>query len=258
MDHSVLGDLLEPTGRNDVTLYRHVEQPARSFSYASFRGTAWQTAHLLRQYGVHQSARVGVVDASKDPAPRSLASEGREPGTPIPEVLLAVFGAAMQGGVVRVDPPRSFECAALLCPAPWASEYDPGPAGTVLGLGGPPSDPSVVHFEAEVWSETPVEPPESVSPEAPVLETADHQYTHAELLAAAREMVEHRDLEERDIVSIEAPLTDPGAVVGTIAPLLVDGTIQVGGADPDLVIGRDGLNPGGLIRAHSDERSSQG
>ena len=257
MDASVLGDLLDPTGRGDVTLYRHVEQPARSFSYASFRGTAWQTAHLLRQYGVHQGARVGIVDASKDPGPRSQLREGREPGTPIPEVFLACFGAAMQGGVVRFDPPRSFECAALLCPAAWVDEYNPGPSGTVLGLGGPPNDPSVVHFEAEVWSETPVEPPESVSPEAPVLETPDQQYTHAEVLTAARELVERRDLEERDIVSIEAPLTDPGAVVGAIAPLLVGGTIQVGGSDPDFLIESGGLSLEGLNQTHSDERSSQ-
>lgn len=259
MDADVLGDLVGGSCRNDAVAYRHLDEPARSHTYDSFCTSTWQTANLLRFYGVHEGSAVGIVDAPKAPDDERTTTAERRPGTPIPEVLFALFGTAMQGGVVTFDPNvRAFEGGALLCPATWAEDVQVGEGCSVLAYGGPPTDPKVVHFEAEVWSETPIEPPETIDPDAPVLATHAGTYTHAELLTRARSFVDEVGLTAGDAVSIEAPLTHPGTVVGGIvAPLLTGGTLLVGSGDPTLTIGARDVSPEAVIRYGSDARDSR-
>ncbi|WP_136689911.1 hypothetical protein [Halorhabdus amylolytica] len=260
MDPEVLGDLVAPSRRTDAVAYRHGEEPARSQSYDSLCTTAWQTANLLRLYGVHAGATVGIVDAPKHPddGPSTGDVGERVPGTPIPEVITTFLGASLLGAVVRFDPDRSFDGSALLCPAAWTESYDVGSGCTVLAYGGPPSDPSVVHLESEVWSETPIEPPESVSPSAPAL-AADHRtFDHASLLSTAADVVEEYGFVEGDTVAIGASLAQPGTVVASvIAPLLVGGSIQVGGGDVASRVGGDGIDPAAVTPRPMGGHNSQ-
>jgi hypothetical protein len=257
MELEVLGDFVAPERRSEAVAYRRADDPARSHTYESFCETAWKTANLFKLYGVHEGETVGVVDAPKDPDGRVTGPKARHPTTPIPEVLLAFVGAATIGSAVRFDLDRSFDGAALLCPAAWTDEYETGPGCTTIAYGGPPTEPEIVHFESEVWSETPIAPPESVSPDATALVTAAGAYTHEELLTAATEFVEEVGLAEGDAISIDAALDHPGTIAGGIvAPLLVGGTIQVGGDDVAIRIGGDGVDPDRISPAGSDERSS--
>ncbi|MFW5918013.1 MAG: hypothetical protein ACOCR0_00880, partial [Haloferacaceae archaeon] len=224
MDGAVIGDLLAPARRSDALAYRVVGDPARSHTYDSFCATTWKTANLLRLYGVHEGSTVGVIDAPKDPDSEPTAPTGRAGETPISEVLFAFLGAASLGATVRFDPPGAFESDALVGPAGWIAAYDPGPTGTTIAYGGPPADPEVVHFETEVWSETPIAPPETVDPETPVLAAGDRRYDHQTLLDAAGAFVDRHRLGPDDSVAVAGPLSEPGNVVGAIlAPLLAGG-----------------------------------
>lgn len=256
MDPDVLGDLVAPSRRSDAVAYRHADVPARSQTADSLCGLAWRTANLLRLYGVHAGATVGIVDAPKHPDCDPATDPVERSGTPIPEVIVGLFGAALLGGVVRFDPPDSFDGSALLGPAAWTDDYDVGPACTVLAYGGPPSDPSVVHFESEVWSETPIAPPESVSPDVPALATDDRTFSHATLLGAADDVVEEYGFDAGDAVVVDAPLARPGTVVaGVIAPLLAGATIQVGG-EGDHRVGDGGIDPESVTLRPTDGRRS--
>ncbi|WP_135662610.1 hypothetical protein [Halorhabdus rudnickae] len=267
MDPEVLGDLVAPARRTDAVSYRHAEEPARLQRYDSLCTTAWQTANLMRLYGVHAGATVGIVDAPKHPdggpptdmrGPSTDAPGDRGSGTPIPEVITAFLGASLLGAVVRFDPHQSFDGSALLCPAAWTGDYELSPGCTVLAYGGPPTDSSVVHFESEVWSETPIAPPESVSPTAPVLAADKHTFDHATLLGAATDVVDEHGVAEGDAVAIDASFARPGTVVaGVIAPLLVGGSIQVGGGDVTHRVGDVGIDPAAVTLCPSDGRSSR-
>jgi len=254
MDPEVLGDLVAPSRRRDAPAYRHAEEPARCWSYETLCTTTWRTANLLRLYGVHTGATVGIVDAPKEPG--ATADDGRDPATPIPEVIGALLGAGLLGAVVEFDPDPDFEGAALLCPAAVAAEAGVGPECTVLAYGGPPADPSVVHFEEEVWSETPIAPPESVRPDADVLAAGRDRFDHATLLGAAAGFADEQGLDDGDTVAVDASLAEPGTVVaGVIAPLLVGAAIQVGGGSATVRIGDGGIAPATVRIPRPDGRN---
>lgn len=242
MDATVIGDLVDSSRRSDELAYCVAGDRARSHTYDSVCTTTWKAANLLRLYGVHEGSVVGIVDAPKHP--------DFEPGTspptaetPIPEVVFAFLGAASLGATVRFDPPADAAVDALVGPAAWLDRYEPGSACTEIAYGGPPEAPSVVHFETEVWSETPIAPPETVDPDAPVLTNDGRTFDHRRLLGAAEAFVEHQDLTADDSVVVDAALSAPGTVVGGIlAPLLAGGTIQVGG-DGTVRIGEGDVTP---------------
>ncbi|WP_275881763.1 hypothetical protein [Halorhabdus sp. BNX81] len=244
MDAAVIGDLVAPARRSDDLAYRVVGDRARSHSYDSVCATAWKTANLLRLYGVHDGSIVGVVDAPKHPDYEPGTPPSRTEDTPIPEVIFALLGAALLGATVRFDPPRDLEADALVGPAAWMDDYEPGPASTSIAYGGPPENPSIVHFETEVWSETPIAPPETVSPDTPLLITDDRQFDHRTLVEAAEAFLDQASLTAADSVAIDSTLSEPGTVVGgVLAPLLAGGTMLVGTDDETVRIGADGIDP---------------
>ncbi|MFB6202683.1 MAG: hypothetical protein ABEI98_11830 [Halorhabdus sp.] len=258
MEPEVLGDLVAPSRRSDDLAYRHTDKPARSHTADSLCTTAWQTANLLRLYGVHEGATVGIVDAPKRPDGEPGSSADRAPGTPIPEVIVTLFGASLLGAVVRFDPPASFDGSALVCPADWTDADAGGPGCTVVAYGGPPSEPGVVHFESEVWSETPIEPPESVAPGAAVLTTGERTVDHATVLSVAERIGAEYGFTAGDAVAIGASLSRPETVVaGVIAPLLVGGTIQVGSGTADHRVGAGGIDPAAITLRPTDGRNSR-
>jgi hypothetical protein len=181
---------------------------------------------------------VGVLDAPKTPATPAADWTHDPEQTPIPESLLAFFGAALLGAPVRFDPPTVEAAAeplavhALVGPTAWLDAYDCGPQCTALGYGDSPADPSIVHFEKQLWSENPIEPPDRVAPEDVALLTADAEYTHRDLLDAATAVVEEYALTSDDSVAVRTPLSWLGTVVaGVLAPLSVGAAIHVGDAD---------------------------
>jgi len=246
MDATVIGDLLAPSRRSDDSAYRVAGDQARSRAYDSICTSAWKAANLLRLYGVHEGAVVGIVDAPKHPDFEPGVLPPRTGATPLSEVVCTFLGAASLGATVRFDPPRDHVLDALVGPADWMDAYEPGAACSTIAYGGPPEDPDVVHFESEVWSETPIAPPESIEPDATALATGEDTFDHRTLLAAGTDFVDRHDLTPGDSVVLASSLSEPGAVVGGIlAPLLAGGTIQVGG-DGAVTIGEDGLDPASI------------
>ena len=251
MDVAVISDLLAPSRRSDDLAYRVAGDPARSHTYDSACTSTWKTANLLRLYGVHEGSTVGVVDAPKHPDVEFGGPPSRVDGTPIPEVVFTFLGAALLGATVRFDPPQDCTVDSLVGPAAWMDAYEPGASCTTIAYGGPPEDPDVVHFESEVWSETPIAPPETVAPDTAVLSTDDETFDHQTLLAAGEAFVDQENLTAADSVVVDAPFSKPGSVVGgVLAPLLSGGTIQIGG-DGTVTIGDGGVDPGSI---HVSER----
>jgi acyl-CoA synthetase (AMP-forming)/AMP-acid ligase II len=247
----VLGDLVGTDRRTDTLAYERPGDRSRSYSYSSFCTDAWKAGNLMRHYGVRAGASVGIVDGPKDP-------EGPEDmtGTPTPESLLALFGASLLGAEVRFDPPRDPDVRALVGPDAWLDRYDLPPGSKAMAYGGPPEDPTKVHFERELWSENPIPFPEEVDPESVALAVADEEFSHERLLSAAEAVVEEWDLGEGDRVAVDAPLTDVGTIVaGVLAPLFAGGTITVGEEGTVVVSetqeGENVLSPTAVREAHS-------
>ena len=234
----VLGDLVADARERQDALFESSERAA-PYSYADFAVNVWKSGNLLRHYGVREGARVAVVVGPK--APTEGDEAGWLGGTPDP--ILAVLAAAVDGAVVDVDPPGAVDAKVMIAPNAWLGRYELGPGTKAVAYGGPPEDPTVAHLEREAWSENPLAPPAEVAPDDPVL-AADRTYTHGDLLAASRRVVEEYDLDEDDAVTIDAPLTAPGTLVaGVIAPMRVGasvllgpdrtGTVAVGGENAD-------------------------
>ena len=237
----VLGDLVAPERRSDRLAYERPGERSRSYSYAAFCTDAWKAGNLLRHYGVREGATVGVLDGPKEPESREDAT-----GTPVPESLLALLGASGLGADVVFDPPAEPDVRALVGPAAWLDSYDLPPGSKALAYGGPPDDPTVAHFERELWSENPIPFPEEVDPGATALRSGGTAYSHESLLAAARGVVAEFDLDEGSRVATETPLSTVGEVVaGVLAPLLAGGTITVG-SEADLLVSETASGEGVL------------
>ncbi|WP_459195118.1 acyl-CoA synthetase family protein [Halosimplex sp. J119] len=205
----VIGDLVARERRTDDLAVR-TDSRAGSYSYEKFCTNAWKSGNLLRHYGVRGGASVAI-----DPG-ESLT---------VPP-LVALFGSALLGATVRFDPRAAADAKALLVPGGAADSYDPEPGTKTLGYGDVPNDPEVAHFEAEMWSENPTNPPDVVEPNDTALATADERFTHRELLDRSEQIVEDLGLDETDEVAIRAPLSEPGTVVaGILAPIWAGATV---------------------------------
>jgi len=214
------------------------------YSYREFATNCFKAGNLLGHYGVHPGADVTVAVGPKE-APASASddsgagatdgSAGNEAsgdaamGYPdAAEPLLAILGGASVGATVDVTPATPVESRALVFPA-WRS-YETAPQCSPLAYGGPPSEPSVAHFEAALWSENPTAPPERVAADDPALRAAGGTYTHGTLLAVAGDVVEDHGLDESSQVTLSAALTEPGALVaGVLAPLVAGATVLLPG-----------------------------
>jgi len=215
----VVGDLVARERRSEALALR-TDSRAGSYSYEKLCTNAWKAGNLLSHYGVRSDATV-VIDAGE-----SLS----------PPPLTAFLGAALLGATVRFepaetvqrDPPYSVETRALVVPTSRVEAYDPAPGTTVLAYGGVPGDPTVTHFEREVWSENPTTPPDEVNPgdDLLVAGAGEGRVTHRQALDTAERVAADADLEGGDVVAPRGPLTDPGVLVaGVLAPLSVGAAI---------------------------------
>jgi len=201
------------------------EAPGRQTptTHREFATNAWKAGNLLRHYGVRPGSRVALVVGPK--RPDREAEFGRLGSAPDP--LLGLLGGAAAGATVELTPASPVEARALVAPAGWLDRYDVAPSCSVLAYGGPPEGASVAHFERERWSENPTEPPGSVATDDPVLRVGGREYTHADMLDAARGVVREQGLGTEDTVVVDAPLTSAGTVAaGVVAPLIAGATVR--------------------------------
>jgi hypothetical protein len=177
------------------------------YTYDRFCTTAWKTAHVLRRLGVHEESIVGVVPA------------------PDPKALLAVLGTGLLGATARLDPPREFDGRALIAPVPDVGDYALPPGGQRVGYGGDPENPTVAHYEEQVWGENPVLPPEAPGGDARATIDADGSVTQGDLLAAARSVADGEGIDAGTTVALRSPLANARALAGALVPLVGGGTL---------------------------------
>lgn len=204
-----------------------VNAPERNapYTYGEFSTNAWKAGNLLRHYGVRAGARLGVIVGPKHPTP------GDEPGWlgTAPDPLLAVLGGACLGARVVLSPPQPIDARAFVCPDAWLDDYEVQPGCSRIAYGGPPEGTGVAHFERELWSENPIEPPDLVSADEPFLDIDGTATTQGTLVTAGKSVAETHGLGSDDRIYLDAPLSSAGAIAaGVVAPLTVGATIVVG------------------------------
>lgn len=248
-----------------------VRRPA-PYSYHKFSTNVWKAGNLLGHYGVHSVGEMAVAIGPKvsddDQSRRGLDGSAQEGRIDAAEPLLAVLGGVIVGATVDLTPTEPVDAPALVAPAHWDVQTAPG--CSVLAYGGPPTDPEKSHFERDLWSENPIEPPEPVEPDDDALAFDGDSWTHAELLEVMATVVEDHGIDADTRVVLRASLVEPGGfVAGVLAPLAVGATIVVpeanaGGdesADGGNVVvvttdggGENGLSAGAVTRSLRDTR----
>ena len=213
-DADVLGDLVARDRRTDDPLVRFGTGAADFYTAHKFCTDAWKASNLFRYDGVGPGRTVGIADDR------------------VPPVLLSFFGAALLGATVRFAPPVEADVRLLVANAAEIGNWELPPGSKRVAYDGPPEDPSVAHFERDVWSENPTMPPDEPAPSDPVLETDDETLTHAALLDATAAVVDDLGLTADDAVAIRASLAHPGTVVaGVLAPVAVGAEVYLPGVD---------------------------
>ncbi len=199
----ILGDLVARERRSDDPAL--AVPGAGEYDYHRLCTTTWKTGNFFRHLGVHEGVTVGIR------------------ATPAAQPILGFLGATLLGASVHFDPPSETDARVLLAPTESVSEYELPPGGQYVAYGDAPSDPTVSHFETDVWSENPVFPDTPLPPETVAL-TGERAMSHADLLDAGTAVATEWNLEPGDSVAIRAPLSDPRTITaGLVAPLLVGG-----------------------------------
>ena len=208
LDAATLGDAVARERRSSGPALR-ARASGRAYSYRDFITTSYKAGNVLRHLGVRPGDDVHV------------ASEH------VPEPVLSFYGAAQLGAVTRFgteaegSPPR-----VVVAPAAREAEFDLPPGHNLAVYGDPPTDPSVTHWETEVWSENPAVHPVAVDADDPLFAVGDRTYAHGEVLAAAAAVVDDADIDPGMEVLLRGPPTDPAVVVaGLVAPILVGATV---------------------------------
>ena len=218
----VVGDLVDRDRRSGAPALR-APAVGREYDYRRFCTSAWKVGNFLRHLGVRSGAGVAVAD------------------DPLPEPVLTLYGAALLGAVVRVDPPTApaDDTRAVVVPESELDAYGPGPSTKPVVYGSRHEDPAVAYFERDVWSENPTPPPDVIAPDDPLLRAGGATYTHGDVIGAAATVVERYDIGTDDAVAVATSLSSPGAVVaGLVAPVLAGATAVIGTeGGADLVVG---------------------
>lgn len=224
-----LGDLVTRERRSDDTALV-APRENRRYDYHRFCTTAWKTGNFWRRRGVHAEATVAVAD------------------DPEPEAVFSFLGAALLGARTRFGLPGArggddaahagdaapdartetdaLDARVVVAPSEEIGDDEVAPGCQRVGYGGPPDDPAVAHFERDVWSENPAFPETPVESEAVALVAGDDEFSHADLLGAARAVADDWGLATGDEVAVRAPLAAPGTVVaGVVAPLLAGAAV---------------------------------
>jgi len=221
-----IADLVATAGRREGTV---IDAPDRAvaYSYPEFAANSFRAGNLLGHYGVHPGSTVTVGVGPKENS-GGAAGDGLSGVPDAAEPLLAILGGGSIGAVVDVTPDPPIDSRALVGPAWWDCEITP--RCSQLAYGGPPTEATVAHFEAELWSENAVRPPETVDAAAQALRADGETYTHEELVSTATALIGEYGLDESSRVALSVPLTGPGAIVaGVLAPIAAGATILLPG-----------------------------
>ena len=201
-----------------------LDAPERNapYTYGEFSTNCWKAGNLLRHYGVRGGARMALVVGPKHP------EDDDEPGWlgTAADPLLALLGGGCLGATVVISPPEPVDARAFVCPDAWLDRYEIEPGCSRLAYGGPPETTGVAHFERELWSENPIEPPDPVTPDDVVLDIDGETTTQGELVAAGESVAANQGLASGDRVAVDTPLSSAGAIAAAVvAPLSVGATI---------------------------------
>lgn len=244
-------------GREREGVAIEVADRSAPYSYRELCTNVWKAGNLLGHY-THPGGSVAVVPGPKRPddgpdlrepgesgeseAPGGSgeggdkstqhAETGRERSIDCADPVLAVLGGTLVGTRVTLTPETPVGADTVVRPAGagWRERYPAQPGCAVLAYGGPPEPSSVEHFEAALWSENPVEPPESVGQETPAVGIGGETHSHGDLLDSAAAAVDRHSLDRESRVLLAGDLRDPGVLVaGVLAPLSVGATVVFGG-----------------------------
>lgn len=217
---TVLGDLVSRDRRSNAPALS-VPGLEREYDYRRFCTITWKVGNFLRHCGVRDGSTVGIVEAD----------------VPRPEPLFAFFGTALLGGIAQyfgnTETLEITEACAVITPAKYAADIEVLQRGSKQIVYGDPStdvDPGVASFERDVWSENPTEPPDHVEPNQPVLRADGETQSHADLLDAARGLLD-RSEQAADSVPVRSLRELETIAAGVIAPLLVGRAIQISKSD---------------------------
>ncbi len=201
-----------------------IETPERTapYTYDDFVPNVWKSGNLLGHYGVHPGAAVTVLSGPKDAGPGEQSRRADAADS-----IFAAIGATLVGATVELEVTEPVESRALVLPAGWTERYELTPQCTQIAYGGPPDEPDVVHFEQEMWSENPIEPPERVASEDPALVDESGGYSHGELLSAASDLVAEYDLDADSTIGLDAGLVEVGAFLPVLATLTAEATLEL-------------------------------
>ena len=236
----------------------HIAGRRTPYTSREFCTNCWKAGNLLGHYGVHPGSDVAVVFGPK----LDSSGVGCDDETPTTEgtinsadPLLAVIGATLIRARANLTPETPVDARALVRPAGdgWAGQYPTTARCSQLAYGEPSTQPSVVHFEAKLWSQNPTQPPEAVSPEMPALSANANTYRHGQLLTATEHVIEEWALDSSARIAFPADPTnpdtlladfrEPGAVVaGVLVPLYCGGTVTIGSTDEATLTVGDGTD----------------
>jgi len=217
---------LVATGRERDGVAVDVPDRSAPHSYRELCTNVWKAGNLLGHY-THPGGTVAVVIGPKATSGSPAELVG---GIDSADPVLAVLGGTLLGATVTVTPGTPVDADILVRPAGpgWREAYPTRAGCSVLAYGGPPEPSSVEQFEAALWSENPIAPPESVDPETPALRVDNGTHTHGDLRAAAAAAVDRLGLDPSSRV---LPAGDWRAhdvlVPGVLAPLSVGATVLV-------------------------------
>jgi len=210
-EFSLVGDLVARERRSERRAL-HAAALDRTYSYFDLCNTAYKAGNVLSHVGVREGDRVVV-----DPGPH-------------PQPIFTFLGAALLGAVTEFSSDIDPECdaRAVVVPVEREGAFDLPGGSKLVAFGGDPDRPGTTHWEQEVWSENPAFPPTFHDPADPVIRDpdADRTYSHADLLAAARDAADALDLDTDSRVAVRSSVSDPRTVAaGVLAPLVTGGAI---------------------------------
>jgi hypothetical protein len=209
-DPHTVSALLARDRRTAGTALR-AEGPDRTYSYRNFVTTAYKAGNVLRHLGVRRGEEVLVVP------------------DPMPEPVLAFYGAAQLGAVTRFsDTVPSTSPRVVVAPADREGAFDLAPGQHLVVYGDSPTKSTTTHWETEVWSENPAVHPTDVAPDDALLAAGDRMVSHAEALSG----VSNGRADDRpapgERVAVSGSFTDPDVVVeGLVEPIAAGATITL-------------------------------
>ncbi|WP_267642696.1 hypothetical protein [Haloarchaeobius amylolyticus] len=200
-----LADVLARDRRSDAPALTAAGDGVQRYDYRRFLTTAWKAGNFMHHHGVRTGSTVAV------------ATEPRA------QPVLAFLGASLLGAQTRFDPPPTVDAKLLVAPTARLDEYEVPPGTQRIGYGDDPEDPAYWYWEGGVWSENPTMPPEPCRPDDGILWTEERVYTHADLLAGARQARDALDLTGDERVAVRAPVADPRTIAAGVLGALLTG-----------------------------------